>query len=189
MKIVFASTNKGKIREIKEILSEYEVLSLEDISFNEDIIEDGNSFTENALIKARKVFNYSHMLTLADDSGLEVESLHNEPGIFSARYAGTHNDDDNNRLLLKNLDGIKNRKARYVCALAAILPDGTEKTYLGILEGEIIDDYRGSNGFGYDPLFYLPAYQKTSAEISREEKNKISHRGKALRLFLEDMKK
>ena len=187
MKIVFASTNKGKIKEVREILYPHEVLSLTDIGFFDEIIEDGNSFEENAMIKAKAVFARCHLLTIADDSGLCVYALDGAPGIYSARYANTHNDDDNNALLLKNLKGKENRNAKYVCALAAIYPNGREKVYIGELEGRIIDEYRGLNGFGYDPLFYVDSYQKTTAEMTPDEKNKISHRGIALRLFKKDL--
>lgn len=189
MEIVFASTNKGKIREVQKVLYPHIVKSLDDINFYDEIIEDGNSFEENALIKARTVFKKTGLLTLADDSGICVEALNGEPGIYSARYAKTRNDDDNNKLLIKNLQGISNRNAKYVCALAAIFPDGNEKVYIGEFHGKIIDQYRGNGGFGYDPIFYIESLGKTAAEISLEEKNLISHRGIALRMFKEDLDK
>ena len=189
MKLVFASTNKGKINEIKRLLDSVEVLSLNDINFNEKIIEDGSTFAENAYIKAKTVFDYCGMLTLADDSGLCVEALDGAPGVYSARFSKTGLDEDNNTLLLEKLKNQKNRNAKYVCALVAIWPNGESKTYIGELKGKIIDDYRGNNGFGYDPLVYLEELGKTTAEINMEEKNKISHRGLALKMFKEDLDK
>ena len=129
------------------------------------------------------------MLTLADDSGLCVEALDGAPGVYSARFSKTGLDEDNNTLLLEKLKNQKNRNAKYVCALVAIWPNGESKTYIGELKGKIIDDYRGNNGFGYDPLFYLEELGKTTAEIDMEEKNKISHRGLALKMFKEDLDK
>lgn len=183
MKIVFASTNKGKIREVARLLAPHEILSLDDIDFHEDIVEDGNSFIENAFIKARRVFNAKGYPTIADDSGICVNALNGEPGIYSARYAGTGNDSDNNALLLERLRPYSDHSAKYVCALAAVLPNGQEASFIGELEGEIIFEYRGTGGFGYDPIFYLKEYGLTTAELSMEEKNKISHRGKAIMQF------
>lgn len=182
MDVVLASTNKGKIRELKEMLKDYDInlLSLNDINFNNEIIENGNSFEENALIKARTVSEFSNLITIADDSGIEVTALNNAPGIYSARYSGG-SDDDNNTLLLKNLEGKENRSAHYTCAIVLYFPNGKYKTFIGYCYGKIGYEYRGSNGFGYDPLFYLPEYKMTMAEISSEEKNKISHRYKALK--------
>lgn len=182
MKIVFASTNRDKIKEISKMLYPHEILSLDDIGFHDEIVENGESFYENALIKARTVYNFCHILTLADDSGICVEALNDEPGIYSARYSKSGQDNDNNELLLKNLKNVSNRKAKYVCALVAIGEFG-EKCFMGEMNGRIIDEYRGDGGFGYDPIFFLDDYGKTAAEISMEEKNKISHRGKALREF------
>jgi XTP/dITP diphosphohydrolase len=149
-----------------------------------DIVEDGKTFEENALIKARAVCKASGHLALADDSGLEVDALGKEPGIYSARYMGEDTSYDiKNQNIIDRLSGVpdEERTARFVCAMAAVFPDGTEKTFVRNMEGRIGYKIAGENGFGYDPIFYLPEYGKTSAEISPEEKNAISHRGQALR--------
>ncbi len=189
MKLVFASTNKGKIKEIKEILNNVEVLSLSDIGFDKEIVEDGKTFLDNAYIKAKTVYDFCHIPTIADDSGIEVKALNNEPGIYSARYSKTGKDEDNNALLLENLQDKDDKSARYVCAIVYVPNESEKKEYVAYLNGKIIDEYRGSNGFGYDPIFFLEEYGKTTAEISIEEKNRISHRGKALRLFADDFLK
>lgn len=178
-KIIFASKNKGKIDEVRYILSDMdtEIISLADINESIDIDENGNSFEGNALIKAKKVYEKFKIPTIADDSGLVVEQLNNEPGIYSARYAGEpSNDSDNNRKLLGELKNYpKPHHAKFVCA--AVYYDG-ENTYttVGEIKGRIIDKERGKNGFGYDPLFIPDGYSITSAEMEPELKNKISHR-------------
>ena len=193
MKIVLASRNKKKIKELETLLSEYiegiEMLSLDDVGIYGEIEEDGESFAENALIKASAAAR-SGYIGIGDDSGLEVDALGGAPGIYSARYAGEHgNDAANNALLLKNLEGVENRRARFVCAIACVFPDGSEPiSVFGTAEGEMISEYRGEGGFGYDPLFYFPPLDKTFAELTAEEKNKISHRSCAIRLFAEALR-
>ena len=184
-KIVFATTNAGKIKEIKEILADFdvEVASMKEMNITADIEENGATFEENSLIKARAVSKLTGLPALADDSGLEVDYLNGEPGIYSARYLGRDTDYDykNNYIInkLKEAKG-EERSARFVCVISLVLPDGREFVKKGVMEGRIGYEIKGENGFGYDPIFYLPEYGKTSAEISAEEKNKISHRGKAL---------
>lgn len=190
MKIVFASGNQHKIKEVKKILSEcsdvdFDILSLKDIGFKGDIVEDGSTFEENALIKARAVAKLGYAC-FADDSGLMVDALDGAPGVYSARYTGVHgNDDDNNALLLKNMASVPDEKrtARYACSIAYAAPSGDEFVVTDYCEGSILRDYRGTGGFGYDPLFYVEEYRKTLAEVTPEEKHAISHRGKALRAF------
>lgn len=193
-RIVFATGNEGKMREIREILSdlEVEVLSMKEMGIDIPIEENGTSFTENALIKARAVAECCGEIVLADDSGLEIDWLNKEPGIYSARYMG---EDTSYRVknanLIARLDGVPDEKrtARFICAIAAVFPDGEALTTHGEIEGRIAFEERGENGFGYDPIFYIPELSKTSAELSDEEKNQISHRGKALRLMKEELKK
>ena len=184
-KIVFATTNAGKIKEIKEILADFdvEVASMKEMNITADIEENGATFEENSLIKARAVSKLTGLPALADDSGLEVDYLNGEPGIYSARYLGRDTDYDyKNNYIIKKLKDAKGeeRSARFVCVISLVLPDGREFVKKGVMEGRIGYEIKGENGFGYDPIFYLPEYGKTSAEISAEEKNKISHRGKAL---------
>ncbi len=181
--VVIASNNQNKIREFRSILNipNVEFKSLKEIGFNDDIIEDGNSFFDNALIKAKTISERLGVIAISDDSGLEVNALGGAPGIYSARYAGGHDDEANNQLLLKNLKGIEDRSARYVCNIVLYYPDGKYISVEEYCNGFIIDDRRGTNGFGYDPYFYVTEYNKTLAEVSLEEKNKISHRAKALR--------
>lgn len=193
MKIVLASRNKKKIAELQTLLGEYiegiEILSLDDVGILGEIEENGNSFSENALIKARAVAE-SGYIGIGDDSGLEVDALGGAPGIYSARYAGGHGDDEaNNQLLLKNLEDKTDRSARFICALACVYPDGREDIcVIGKAEGEIISEYRGEGGFGYDPLFYFPPLGKTFGELSAEEKNRVSHRSDAIRKMAEKLK-
>ena len=189
MELILASRNKKKIREMEEILSRHipaiRILSLDDIGFEGDIEEDGVTFEENALIKARTAMEASgnRIGAIADDSGLAVDALNGAPGIYSARYAGDHGDDAaNNALLIRNLADVPaaERTARFVCCIACVFPDGTSFTVRGETEGLIIDDARGEGGFGYDPYFYYEPYGKTFAELTAEQKNAISHRGKAV---------
>ena len=189
-KVIFATGNEGKMREIREILSDLgvEILSLKEAGIHADIVEDGKSFEENAVIKAKTICKLTHEVVLADDSGLEIDYLNGEPGIYSARYMG---EDTSYRIknqnLIDRLEGVPDEKrtARFVCVIAAAYPDGTVKTARGTMEGIIGYEERGENGFGYDPIFFLPEYGCSSAELSMEEKNKISHRGKALRAIKE----
>ena len=194
MKVVLASRNKHKISELQALLGKHipniEILSLDDIGFFDDIVEDGQTFEENALIKARAAAS-SGYIGLGDDSGLSVRALGGAPGIYSARYAGEHGDDGaNNRLLLENLANESDRYAQFVCVIACVFPDGEKKEVIckGITEGEIIDEYRGEGGFGYDPLFYHRPSGKTYAEMYSDEKNAISHRGKAIELLAKELK-
>jgi hypothetical protein len=184
-KIVFATTNEGKVKEIKEILKDFpiEVVSMKEMGITADIEENGTTFEENSLIKARALAKLTGLPALADDSGLEVDYLNGEPGIYSARYLGRDTDYDyKNNYIIDKLSGAKaeDRSARFVCVISLVLPDGREFVERGVVEGLIGYEQKGENGFGYDPIFYLPEYGKTSAELPPEEKNKISHRGKAL---------
>lgn len=185
-RIVFATGNAGKMREIRMIMEDMgmEIFSMKEIGVNPDIVEDGATFTENAVIKAKAVAALTDAIVLADDSGLEIDALNKEPGIYSARYMG---EDTSYRIknanLIERLEGVpeEKRTARFVCAIAAVLPDGELLTTLGTVEGRIDYEEKGENGFGYDPIFFLPEFGCTSAELTDEQKNEISHRGKALR--------
>jgi len=184
-KIVFATANEGKVKEIKEILKDFpiEVVSMKEMGITADIEENGATFEENSLIKARALVKLTGLPALADDSGLEVDYLNGEPGIYSARYLGRDTDYDyKNNYIIDKLSGAKGeeRSARFVCVISLVLPDGREFVERGVVEGLIGYEQKGENGFGYDPIFYLPEYGKTSAELPPEEKNRISHRGKAL---------
>ena len=184
-KLVIASGNKGKVAEIRELLAELplEILSLEDYPKAPGVVEDGESFFVNALKKARILAEYTGLTVLADDSGLEVEILQGAPGIRSARYAGEGaTDEDNNRRLLAELAGLppEARRAAFCCVLVFYRPNGTFERFTGRWSGIITDTPRGDNGFGYDPLFFLPERGLTVAELSREEKNRYSHRAQAV---------
>lgn len=197
MKIVLASRNKHKIEEWQATLGKYidgvEILSLDEVGIYGDIEENGATFAENALIKARAAAR-SGYIGVGEDSGLSVNALGGEPGIYSARYAGEHgNDKKNNALLLSKLSDKTDRSASFVCTIACVLPDDIEggELFVGKTDGIIIDEYRGEGGFGYDPIFYIEDMGKTFAEMSGEEKNAISHRGKAIEMFakgLENLK-
>ena len=185
-KIVFATGNEGKLKEIKEILADFsvEVVSMKEMNISTDVEENGTTFEENSLIKARAISKLTGLPALADDSGLEVDYLNGEPGIYSARYLGYDTDYEyKNNYIINKLKEAKEaeRTARFVCVISLVLPDGREFVKKGVMEGQIGYEIKGENGFGYDPIFYLPKYGKTSAELSSDEKNKISHRGKALR--------
>lgn len=187
--IIFATGNAGKMKEVREILADLpaQVLSMKEAGIDTDIVEDGTSFEENAVIKARAVAGAlgerEKAVVLADDSGLEIDWLNGEPGIYSARYMG---EDTSYRIknanLIARLDGVppEKRTARFVCAIAAVLPDGEVLTTRGVIEGKIGYEERGANGFGYDPIFYLPDMSRTTAELTPAEKNAVSHRGNAL---------
>ncbi|WP_373216546.1 XTP/dITP diphosphatase [Ruminococcus sp. 5_1_39BFAA] len=192
-KIIFATGNAGKMKEIREILSDLdaEVLSMKEAGVQADIVEDGKTFEENAVIKATTICKLTGEIVLADDSGLEIDYLNKEPGVYSARYMGEDTDYHiKNGNLIERLNGVpdEQRTARFVCAIAAAFPDGTVKTVRGTMEGRIGYEEKGENGFGYDPIFFLPEYGCTSAELSMEEKNKISHRGKALQAIKDELK-
>ncbi len=193
-KIIFATGNKGKIKEIQMILADLgvEVITMKEAGIEIDIVEDGKTYEENAMIKARAVAEYTDAIVMADDSGLEIDYLNNEPGIYSARYMGEETSYRiKNANLIECLTGVpdEQRTARFVCAIAAVLPDGRELTTRGIIEGRIGYEEKGANGFGYDPIFYVPRFGKTTAELSEEEKNQVSHRGNALMLMKEELKK
>lgn len=184
-KIIFASNNLGKIKEVKEICKDLpvEIVSMKEAGIDIEVEENGTTFEENALIKAEAVMKLTGMLTIADDSGLEVDYLNKEPGVYSARYMGHDTSYDiKNQAIIDRLAGVadQDRTARFVCVMAAVFPDGKHFTARGTMEGIIAHEIKGGNGFGYDPIVYLPEYQKTSAELLPEEKNKISHRGEAL---------
>jgi len=184
-KLIIASNNKNKIKEIKEILAGRfeEILSMAEAGLDMDIEENGTTFADNAKIKAYAVMQQTGCAALADDSGLEVYALDGRPGVYSARYCGHHGDDDaNNKKLLEDMRCVPDgqRGGRYVCAIALIMPDGTEYVAEGDCPGEILREERGNGGFGYDPLFYMLAFNATMAEISSELKNTISHRKIAL---------
>ncbi|WP_413627172.1 XTP/dITP diphosphatase [Fructilactobacillus vespulae] len=181
--IVIATGNLNKLREFKEMLEPkgYEVKSIKDFPDVPEIIENGSSFEENAEIKAKTVAEAIGLPVLADDSGLVVPSINGEPGIYSARYAGDHDDQANNQKLLKKLGHSDDRNAYFKTVLVGMKPNGEKIKVSGIVSGEILLEKRGQNGFGYDPLFFVPGKQKTLAEMSDDEKNSISHRGKALR--------
>ena len=179
-KIVLASGNKNKLREFREILSDFEIISCKDLGFDQDVEEDGKTFYENALIKAKAVATALNVPAISDDSGICVDTLDGAPGIYSARYAGDGVDEHNNELLLKNLEGVKNRTARFVSAIVYYHPDGTIKYAEGSTEGEIMHAPEGQNGFGYDPIFYSYDLKMSLGVASPEEKNKISHRYRAL---------
>lgn len=184
-KIVFASNNDGKIKEIREILKDFdaEILTMKEAGADIEIEENGTTFEENALIKARAVMQITGEITMADDSGLEIDYLNGEPGVYSARYMGhdTSYDIKNNAIIerMKNVSG-NDRSARFVCAIAAVFPDGKEFVEKGTMEGVIGEKPMGENGFGYDPILFLPQYNKSSAQLTSEEKNRISHRGEAI---------
>ena len=192
-KIIFATGNEGKMREVRMILQDLgvEILSLKEAGIAADVEENGTTFEENAVIKATEIMKMCGEIVLADDSGLEVDALNKEPGIYSARYMG-HDTSYHikNKSLIDRLEGKsgEERNARFVCVIAAALPDGRVFTTRGTMEGQIGYEERGENGFGYDPIFYLPEYGCYSAELPLEEKNKLSHRGKALRLMKEKLK-
>lgn len=190
---VLASTNKNKIREFRQILCErasdilgenapeIEFLSLSDIGFEDEIVEDGATFEDNAMIKARAVSRVCDLPCIADDSGLEVDALGGEPGIYSARYAGEHgNDDENIKKLLAKLDGISDRSAHFVSSIAYCDKNGESFVLRGEAYGHIIDEKRGQNGFGYDPVFECDVHHRTFAELTADEKNSVSHRRRAI---------
>ena len=183
MDLIISSNNKNKINEIKKLLSSLDinVLSLSDINFNEEILETGSTFSQNSYIKAKTIFDKYHMPVIADDSGLEVEALGGKPGVYSHRYAGEDcNDTANNLKLIEELNGVLNRNANYTCDICYINKDGQVKHSTGKCYGLICNNPKGENGFGYDPYFYIESLGKTMAELDMDEKNKISHRAKAL---------
>ena len=189
-KIIFATSNEGKMKEVRSILEDLgmEVLSMKEAGIQVDVVEDGTTFEENAIIKVTEIAKVCEGIVLADDSGLEIDYLNKEPGIYSARYMGEDTSYAiKNQNLIDRLEGVADEKrtARFVCAIAAAFPDGTVEVTRGTIEGRIGYEEKGSNGFGYDPIFYVPEYGCTTAELSMEQKNEASHRGKALRLMKE----
>lgn len=193
-KVIFATGNEGKMREVRMILGDLgiQVISMKEAGVTAEAEENGTTFEENAIIKAKEIMEKTGEIVLADDSGLEVDALGGEPGIYSARYMG-HDTSYHikNNSLIERLEGKtgEERSARFVCAIAACFPDGRVLTTRGTMEGQIGYEEKGENGFGYDPVFYLPEYQCYSAELPLEEKNKLSHRGKALRLMKEALQR
>ena len=186
-KIIFATGNENKMKEIRMILADLgmPILSMKEAGIDVDVVEDGATFEENALIKATEIAKMTeNCIVLADDSGLEIDYLNGEPGIYSARYLGEDTSYDiKNSIILERLAGVPDEKrtARFVCAVAAAFPDGTTEVVRGTIEGIIGYEIAGANGFGYDPIFFLPEYGMTTAELSPEKKNELSHRGNALR--------
>ena len=179
---MIATRNEGKLKEFKAILADAydEIFSLSNFDNFPEIEETGSSFRENAFIKAKAACDFLKMDAIADDSGLVVEALDGAPGVYSARYAGKDaSDDENNEKLLLELEGKENRDAKFVCCIALVLRDGTQKFFEGEYHGQIISERRGTRGFGYDPVFYVSKYGKTMAELGPDIKNKISHRAKA----------
>lgn len=190
--IILASNNKDKVKEVKEILKGYDIISMKEAGIDVDIEENGTTFEENALIKARAIMKLTGQITMADDSGLEIDYLNKAPGVYSARFMGHDTSYDiKNKALIQKLEGVKgsDRSGRFVCAIAVCFPDGREIVKRETMEGLIAEEIKGDNGFGYDPIVYLPEYGKTSGELAPEEKNKISHRGKALALIKEELDK
>lgn len=184
MKVLLATANKGKVKELEEMLTDMDitVLSLSDFPDFPEIEETGTTFAENAYLKARKAVEITGLVSLADDSGLEVDALNGEPGVFSARYAGEPKSDERNiDKLLEELEGVpeSRRGARFRCSIAVVVPGGEEFLTEGTVEGKILLARKGSGGFGYDPIFYLQGLDKTMAELSLDEKNRISHRAEA----------
>ena len=191
MKLIIASNNNHKLIEIKAILGGLfeEILSMREAGIEHETIEDGSSFMENAVKKAKEIAELSGCCALADDSGICVDALDGAPGIYSARFCGHRGDDEaNNRLLLKKLEGREDRGAHYTCAIALVYPDGRQVCAEGYMYGQIGYEEKGENGFGYDPLFFLPEYGCTAAQLSPEQKNQISHRASALHALLAQLR-
>ncbi len=200
MNVIFATGNKDKMSEIREILADLhlveEIRSMKEVGLDPEIDENGSTFEENAMIKAETVYEAAReagitdTLILADDSGLSIECLNGEPGIYSARYLGhdtSYRIKNANLIDRVNREGNGNRKAQFVCAIAAVFPDGTRKVVRGTIDGEIFTEERGANGFGFDPIFYLPGRGLTTAELAPSDKHSISHRGNALRLMKKEI--
>lgn len=201
-KIIFATGNAGKMREIREILGDIdmEILSMKEAGITADIVEDGTTFEENAVIKAKEAARMlaertgnknAGAIVMADDSGLEIDALNKEPGIYSARYLGEDTPYSvKNKNLIDRLTGVSDeeRTARFVCAIAAVMPTGEVVTTQGVIEGRIGYEEKGDNGFGYDPIFYVPEFGCTTAQLTEKQKNEISHRGKALEAMKEKLR-
>lgn len=186
MKVLLATQNRGKVKELQELIAgeDIEVISLGDLEEWEEVEETGATFAENAAMKARIAAQRTGLVSIADDSGLEVDAIQGAPGVYSARYAGEPKDDEkNNDKLLKELEDVpeEQRTARFRCALVVASPTGEEFLTEGVVEGRILNERRGKEGFGYDPLFYLPDFGRTMAQLNLSQKNKISHRAQAFR--------
>ena len=186
MKLIFATGNENKMREIREIMGDLplEILSMKEAGIGKEIEENGTTFRENALLKARSIAPQKDAIVMADDSGLSIDAFDGGPGVYSARFLGTDTPyTEKNAYILSRMKGLKGeeRRAYYTCVVAAVFPDGTEQTAEGLMEGEIAEKPSGTNGFGYDPVFFVPEAGLTAAEMAPEEKNRLSHRGKALR--------
>lgn len=194
MKLIFATGNQGKMKEIRMVMEDLgmEILSMKEAGLDMEIEENGTTFEENALIKAHAIADRAKdAIVLADDSGLEVDYLNKEPGVHSSRYMGEDTSYDiKNQHIMELLEGVEEeqRSARFVCVIAAVFPDGREQVVRATIEGRIARESKGSNGFGYDPIFYVPEFGCTTAELTLEQKNKISHRGKALEKMKENIK-
>lgn len=193
-KLIFATGNEGKMREIRQILADLdlEIMSIKEAGIVSDADENGATFEENAVIKAKAAAKYTDAIVLADDSGLEIDYLNGEPGVYSARYLGEDTSYRvKNNTLLSRMEGVPDEKrtARFVCVIAAVMPGGQVLTAKGTIEGIIGNEERGEGGFGYDPIFFLPEYGCSTAELSMEQKNEISHRGKALKAIKEELKR
>ncbi len=191
MKIIAATKNKNKLREFGEILKDFEIISQEEAGVDIDVEETGTTFEENSYLKAKAIYDITGITTIADDSGLCVDALNGEPGVYSARYGGEGYDDKGRvQLLLKNMKNVpgEERTARFVCVITLVGDEGV-LTARGECEGRIDYEPKGENGFGYDPVFYVDRFEKTLAEVTPEEKNSISHRGKALKIFAEKLSK
>ena len=192
MRIIFATGNEGKMREIRMIMADLglEILSMKEAGLFAEVDENGTTFEENAVIKAKGIAELCDDIVLADDSGLEIDALNKEPGVYSARYMGEDTPyHEKNTNLVSRLDGVpeEERSARFVCAIAAVLPDGNVIDTQATIEGRIGYEEKGENGFGYDPIFYVPEFGCTTAELTMEQKNKISHRGKALEAMKKEL--
>lgn len=189
--VVIATKNRGKVKDFEAIFAplNYEVVTMLDVAPDMEIDETGTTFEENAVLKAETLSKALGKLVIADDSGLEVDALDGEPGVYSARYAGDHDDEANIQKVLEKLQGVpeEKRTARFVCAIAISGPDVETKTVFGTCEGMILNEKRGTNGFGYDPIFYVPELERTMAELTAEEKGAISHRGNAIRKLTEEL--
>ncbi|MEK4759226.1 XTP/dITP diphosphatase [Viridibacillus sp. FSL E2-0187] len=189
--VVIATKNKGKAKDFEAIFGPlgFEVVTLFDVAPDLEIEETGTTFEENAILKAETVANLLGKIVIADDSGLQIDALNGEPGVYSARYAGDHDDEANMQKALKNLEGVKeeDRTARFCCALAIAGPNQETTTVFGTCEGLILTEKRGTNGFGYDPIFFVPQLNKAMAELTPAEKGAISHRGNAIRLLADQL--
>ena len=190
MQVILASSNKGKIKEFKEILEPlgFEIIPLSDVNFEGEIVEDGNSFMENSLIKAKTIYEFTNKPVIADDSGICVRALDGAPGIYSARYGNKPTDIDRRNHLLENMVGVMDREAYFCCSIIFYYGENTYKHFEGRVYGDIAYEWKGVNGFGYDDVFIPKGYNVTFAEMDSEDKNQLSHRYKALKLFVEYLK-